>query len=116
MRFLYGLILGILASLIAAILYLALAGGEYLLILSPRYQEMRSRLLTLEKAEAQRDQLADRLRDLERRFTELSARFSGISAESDDLPAPSPAPSPSLDLPAQEDVPEPPAGEPTPEA
>lgn len=97
MRFLYGLILGILASLIAAILYLALAGGEYLLILSPKYQEMRSRLLTLEKAEAQRDQLADRLRDLERRFTELSSRFAGIADEPAVAPAPPPPETPPLD-------------------
>lgn len=108
MRFLYGLILGILASLIAAILYLALAGGEYLLILSPTYQEMRSRLLTLEKAEAQRDQLADRLRDLERRFTELSSRFAGIAEE----PAPAPAPPP--EMPPLDEAPTPPSPEATP--
>jgi hypothetical protein len=116
MRFLYGLILGILASVIAAILYLALVGGEYLLILSPKYQEMRSRLIALEKAEAQRDQLADRLRDLERRFTELSARFSGIADETSEPPAPPPVPSPSLDVPAPEGMPEVPPVEPTPEA
>lgn len=76
MRFLYGVILGVLASVISSILYLALAGGEYLLILSPRYQELRSRVVALEKAEEQRDQLADRLQELERRFTDLSQRFT----------------------------------------
>jgi hypothetical protein len=78
MRFLYGVILGILASVIGAILYLALAGGEYLLILSPKYQEMKSRLTALEKAESQRDELADRLQDLERRFTDLGQRLTEL--------------------------------------
>ena len=97
MRFLYGVILGILASVIGAILYLALAGGEYLLILSPKYQELKSRVAALEKAEDQRDQLAARLQDLERRFTDLGQRLTelrgGAPAIGEPV-APSPVPEP----------------------
>jgi hypothetical protein len=78
MRFLYGLILGVLLTMIGSILYLALAGGEYLLALSPRYQEMRTKLEPCEKVAAQRDMLTDRLNDLEKQFTELSSRFSSL--------------------------------------
>jgi hypothetical protein len=102
MRFLYGVILGVLASVIGAILYLALAGGEYLLILSPKYQEMKSRLAALEKAEAQRDELATRLQDLERRFTDLGQRLTALRGEGG-------APAPTIPEPAPE-----PEAEPTP--
>ena len=37
---------------IGSILYLAFAGGDYLLQLSPTYQEMRTRLGELERTEA----------------------------------------------------------------
>ena len=100
MRFLYGVILGVLASVIGAILYLALAGGEYMLILSPKYQEMKSRLAALEKAEAQRDELASRLQDLERRFTDLGQRLTalhgdgGVAAPTIPEPAPEVEPTP----------------------
>ena len=92
MRFLYGVILGILASVIGAILYLALVGGEYLLILSPKYQEMKSRLASLEKAEAQRDALAGRLQDLERRFTDLGQRLTELHGGAPPAPAIAPEP------------------------
>ena len=94
MRFLYGVILGVLASVIGAILYLALAGGEYLLILSPKYQEMKSRLAALEKAEAQRDDLANRLQDLERRFTDLGARLTELRGGNGSAPVTTPEPAP----------------------
>lgn len=100
MRFLYGVILGVLASLIGAILYLALAGGEYLLILSPQYQEMKSRLAALEKAEAQRDELASRLQDLERRFTDLGQRLTALRGDGG-------APAPSIVEPSPEAAPTP---------
>jgi hypothetical protein len=80
MRFLYGLLLGILASLIAAILYLALGGGDVLLVLSPKYQEMKSRLDSLQKAAEQRDHLAGKLEDLETKFSDLTRRFSEMQA------------------------------------
>ena len=78
MRFLYGLILGIIASVIAAILYLAFAGGEYLLALSPKYHDMRSRIGELEKAEQQRALLAEKLGRLEERFRDLARRFESL--------------------------------------
>lgn len=80
MRFLYGLILGIITSVIAAILYLAFAGGDYLLVLSPKYHDMRSRLGELEKAEQQRAQLAEKLGKLEERFRDLARRFESLHA------------------------------------
>lgn len=80
MRFVYGFVLGVLVSVISAILYLALAGGGYLLVLSPEYQEMRTKLAPCEKVEQQRDQLTERLGDLERRFAEITERFGGLSA------------------------------------
>ena len=61
MRFVYGFILGVLASVISAILYLAFAGGEYLLQLSPHYHEMVSSISSLKEAKEQRDQLTARL-------------------------------------------------------
>jgi hypothetical protein len=80
MRFLYGLILGILGAVIAAILYLAVGGGEYLLVLSPTYHQMKTRLEVLEKAEAQRDQLAQKLEALETKFQDLARRFGDVHA------------------------------------
>ena len=95
MRFLYGVILGILASVIGAILYLAIVGGEYLLILSPKYQELKSRVAALEKAEEQRDQLAARLQDLERRFTDLGQRLTELRGVAPAIAAPAtPSPEP----------------------
>ena len=82
MRFIYGLILGILATLIGSILYLAIGGGEYLLVLSPKYHEMRSSIDSLQKAEQQRDQLAGKLDALEKKFNELAQRYSELHAAS----------------------------------
>lgn len=80
MRFVYGFIAGLLVCVIGAILYLALGGGEMLLVLSPQYHEMKSKISALEKAEQQRDQLASKLEDLEKRFGELSQRFTDLQS------------------------------------
>jgi hypothetical protein len=78
MRFIYGTILGMLATVIGAILYLAFAGGDYLLALSPKYHDLASRIENCSKAEAQRDQLAQRLESLEASFEALTRRFNEL--------------------------------------
>jgi hypothetical protein len=78
MRFVYGFILGVLASVISAILYLAFAGGEYLLQLSPRYHEMVSTIASLKEAKEQRDQLSVRLDALADGFDQLTRRFNEL--------------------------------------
>lgn len=78
MRFIYGFILGVLFNVIAAILYLAFAGGEYLLQLSPRYHDMASTIAALQEAKQQRDQLAARLETLSSAFDGLTRRFSDL--------------------------------------
>lgn len=75
MRFIYGFILGVLTSTIGAILYLAFAGGEYLVQLSPHFHELTSEVGALRDAKLQRDQLATRLDTLTRSFDELTRRF-----------------------------------------
>lgn len=101
MRFLYGVILGVLASVIAAILYLALGGGEYLLVLSPTFHEMKSRIGELERAEKQRDQLTVRLEQLARALEDLERRFGEVSQRAGDHPATSPPASPPPEAPAE---------------
>ncbi|MEA2624053.1 MAG: hypothetical protein QOD06_98 [Candidatus Binatota bacterium] len=113
MRFLYGFILGLLLTLIGSILYLALAGGEYLLALSPRYQEMRTKLEPCEKVAAQRDLLTDRLNDLEKRFAELSSRFTSLgdrAAGEAAGPEPAPGGEAAPSAPGAEAAPPPPGG------
>jgi hypothetical protein len=101
MRFIYGLVFGVMASVIGAILYLAFADGQYLLQLSPRYHEMQSTIAGLNEAKQQRDQLAGRLEtltaaleDLTRRFNELRETGCGPAAgrpgpiAAEPLPAP----------------------------
>jgi len=78
MRFIYGFILGVLASVISAILYLAFAGGEYLLQLSPHYHEMASSIASLREAKDQRDQLTARLDALADGFDQLTRRFNEL--------------------------------------
>jgi hypothetical protein len=78
MRFVYGFILGVLASVISAILYLAFAGGEYLLQLSPHYHEMVSTIASLKEAKEQRDQLSARLDALADGFDQLTRRFNEL--------------------------------------
>ena len=78
MRFVYGLILGVLASVIAAILYLAFAGGEYLLQLSPHYHDLVSSIASLKDAKEQRDQLTARLDALADGFDQLTRRFNEL--------------------------------------
>ncbi len=78
MRFVYGFILGVLASVIAAILYLAFAGGEYLLQLSPHYHEMVSSIASLKDAKEQRDLLTARLDALADGFDQLTRRFNEL--------------------------------------
>ncbi len=78
MRFVYGFILGVLASVITAILYLAFGGGEYLLQLSPHYHEMVSTIGSLKEAKEQRDQLSARLDALADGFDQLTRRFNEL--------------------------------------
>ncbi|MET0152768.1 MAG: hypothetical protein ABW298_09200 [Candidatus Binatia bacterium] len=78
MRFVYGFILGVLASVISAVLYLAFAGGEYLLQLSPHYHEMVSTIGSLKEAREQRDQLSARLDALADGFDQLTRRFNEL--------------------------------------
>lgn len=90
MRFVYGMIFGVLVSVVSAILYLAFAGGEYLLALSPTWHEMRSRLGELEKAERHRAALAERLEKLDGRFRDLAQRFERLQPSA--APPKEPAP------------------------
>ncbi len=95
MRFVYGVLLGALVTVIAAILYVAFAGGDYLLLLSPKFHEMQSQVVSLQKAEEQRDQLAKRLESLELNFDSLTRRFNelqGAGRESHAEGAPTPGP------------------------
>jgi hypothetical protein len=78
MRFIYGFIMGVLVSVIGAILYLAFANGEYLLQLSPHYHEMTSTIASLKEAKEQRDQLAARLDTLTNGFEQLTRRFNDL--------------------------------------
>jgi len=78
MRFIYGMLFGVMASVIGAILYLAFADGQYLLQLSPRYHEMQSTIGGLKEAKEQRDQLADRLERLAGSLDELTRRFNEL--------------------------------------
>ncbi len=95
MRFLYGLIFGVLATLIASILYLAIGGGDYLLVLSPKYHEMKTSIDMLQKAEQQRDQLAGKLDGLEKKFNELAQRYAELyGASKHDSPADGEVPKP----------------------
>ena len=89
MRFIYGFIFGVLASTIGAILYLAFAGGEYLLQLSPHYHEITSEVATLRDAKQQRDQLATRLDMLAKSFDELTRRFGEMQRSPHDAAHPS---------------------------
>jgi hypothetical protein len=84
MKFFYGLVLGILATLVGTILYLGLGGGELLLKLSPTFHEMKTRLEVLGRAEEQRLELARKLELLEQKFSGLAERFEALrrSAES----------------------------------
>jgi hypothetical protein len=89
MRFIYGVFLGFLITVIGAILYLAFAGGDYLLVLSPKYQEMKTERAALERAAQQRDVLAQKLTDLEERFRELGERFADMEVTGRTAPRPS---------------------------
>jgi hypothetical protein len=91
-RFVYGFILGVLTTVIAAILYLAFAGGEYLLQLSPRYHDMASNLTAMKETKEQRDQLADRLDALADGFDQLTRRFNELRETRDAARRPGPEP------------------------
>ncbi len=78
MRFIYGFIMGVLATVITAILYLAFANGDYLLQLSPHYHEMTSTIASLKEAKEQRDQLVARLDTLANGFEQLTRRFNDL--------------------------------------
>ena len=110
MRFIYGIILGVMASVIGAILYLAFADGAYLLQLSPRYHDMQSTIAALSEAKMQRDQLTARLESLAGSFNDLSRRFNELretgcdptpgrpaTAATETAPIPPPAPKPDPD-------------------
>jgi len=59
MRFLFGFTLGVLLTILGSVAWLtSLGGGDYLLTLSPRFQEMQSSLGSLEKRV---NDLADRV-------------------------------------------------------
>ncbi len=88
MRFLYGLILGVLATVIGSILYLAFTGGDYLLLLSPKYQGLASAMDSCKQAVEQRNQLTVRLEAVERSFEKLSQRFNELQSSHPDLHAP----------------------------
>jgi hypothetical protein len=101
MRFIYGIVFGVMTSVIGAILYLAFADGQYLLQLSPRYHEMRSTIAGLQEAKQQRDELAARLEkltasldDLTRRFNELRETGCGTAATRPGAIAAEPPPPP----------------------
>lgn len=110
MRFVYGTILGILVTVISAILYLAFAGGHYLLLLSPKYHEMQSAMASCRRAEEQRDLLVKRLETLERSYDDITRRFNGLQEMAGRPPAPAPAPSPTEAPAAEAEAAEPTAG------
>ena len=115
MRFIYGTLFGVMASVIAAILYLAFADGQYLLQLAPRFHEMQSTIGTLKEAKEQRDQLADRLELLAGSLDELTQRFNELR-EVGCAPAAAHATSPVEPTPKAEPAPPPkPRAEPRPE-
>ena len=81
MRFIYGFIMGVLVTIISAILYLAFASGDYVLQLSPHYHEMTSTIASLKEAKEQRDQLAARLDTLANGFEQLTRRFNELTGD-----------------------------------
>lgn len=78
MRFIYGFIMGVLVTIISAILYLAFSSGDYVLQLAPHYHEMTSTIASLKEAKEQRDQLAARLDTLANGFEQLTRRFNEL--------------------------------------
>ena len=94
MRFLYGLLLGVIGTTVAGILYLAFAGGDYLLQLSPTYQELRTRADDLERAEVHREQLVARLDAMHSQFAELSRRFRSLHEKAETATPSAEQPSP----------------------
>ena len=113
MRFIYGLLFGVLASVIGAILYLAFADGQYLLQLSPRYHEMQSTIAGLKEAKEQRDQLTDRLEMLAGSLDDLTRRFNELREIGCPPTAGHPGPMTSEAQPPSK-APEPPAAQPPP--
>jgi hypothetical protein len=112
MRFVYGFILGVLASVISAILYLAFAGGEYLLQLSPHYHEMVSSIASLKEAKEQRDQLTARLDALAEGFDQLTRRFNELQETTREPMHHAPGVQSGAPPPVPEAVPPPPAAQP----
>lgn len=122
MRFIYGTLFGLMASVIAAILYLAFADGQYLLQLSPRYHEMQSTIGSLKDAKEQRDQLTDRLEllagaldELTRRFNELRETGCAPATATRPVATPEPTPKPAEPPPPKPRVERPEPREPRPE-
>ena len=115
MRFIYGFILGVMVSVITAILYLAFLGGDYLLQLSPRYHDMASTIVSLREAKEQRDQLAVRLDALADGFDQLTRRFNELQETVREPPPPRRGPGSEAPAPAAEPTPRPrPRAEPPP--
>jgi hypothetical protein len=117
MRFIYGFIMGVLATVISAILYLAFANGDYLLQLSPHYHEMTSTIASLREAKEQRDQLAARLDTLTNGFEQLTRRFNDLQETTREPAArrgagPQAEPAPTAEVPHVRARPEPTAGAP----
>ena len=116
MRFIYGFIMGVLATVISAILYLAFANGDYLLQLSPQYHEMTSTIVSLKEAKQQRDQLAARLDTLTNGFEALTRRFNDLQEAAKEpsrrSPGPQAEPAPTVEAPRMRPRPEPTAAVP----
>ena len=87
MRFIYGFIMGVLATSSPRSSISRLRGGDYVLQLSPHYHEMTSTIASLKEAKEQRDQLAARLDTLANGFEQLTRRFNELQ-ETTREPAP----------------------------
>jgi hypothetical protein len=66
---------------VGGVLYLAFYGGDYLVQLSPKYQEMRTKLGELDRAEEHRQQLVERLDAIEKEFARLAGRGETLSGD-----------------------------------
>ena len=92
MKFLIGLLLGILVGTAGTAAFLITAGGgDYLVVSSPRVRELEA---TLRQAERERDGLTKRVDEfashmakLESRFISLGARFEGLTGSAPARPA-----------------------------
>ena len=105
LRFLFGLLLGIVIGGAATAFFLSSGGGDYLIATSPRVGQLEE---DLRKSDQERQYLAKKLEDfaalmekMEARFVDLEKRFETVLEESRKNAEESPAaeqsePSPSL--------------------